>query len=322
MKKRLFIAALALCFVFATAFCVNAAEEEYSLELLVNGKQNDTVSMGDTMIVTLRLQNNAAESYDLFSMQDYVCFDPDYLEFVEDSIAVYTMENGAAICSASVLKFSGDRNDRVYVSRTSMTSAIMHSDAVLLSFQLRAIRSGNVELVHKKPEIFEIPGHQSGIAVLPASVTIQSTMSEEQWEFISAEKYGALQDGAKVAILKTDRLINGTYSIDGKDLLWSSAYGGYACIVADEETAASLNAKLTLSPHDTAGIRYSGDVDGDGRVKGADVIAASAALHQLDAEYTIDERMRLEMDVNGDKQVTAQDVTYMLRIIVGLNATG
>lgn len=163
--------------------------------------------------------------------------------------------------------------------------------------------------------IFANDEEELDAVIVSDTVTLKN---DHKWEYISAKDYMALEEDTKVAILKTDKRASGTYALDGQDMFWSEKYEGYAYIVADSETDETLDAKLTESANTVVEIAYNGDVDSNGKISGSDALETSAALFQLIVNYDITVRMRLEMDVNGDKSVTAQDITYIMRVIVGL----
>jgi hypothetical protein len=92
--KRTISMLLALVLVFSLCVPASAAGEQYTISILADGKSQTTVALDDVITVTLCLTKNDEETFTLYSMQDYVCFDPDYLQYVADSIVVYTEVSG------------------------------------------------------------------------------------------------------------------------------------------------------------------------------------------------------------------------------------
>ena len=100
-------------------------------------------------------------------------------------------------------------------------------------------------------------------------------------------------------------------------MFWSEKYGAYVCFVADSETDADLTGKLAVSQNAVTEIDYSGDINGTHSVTPADSAAINAVLHSIQVEYEISDLMRFQFDVLGDRQVTAQDIMWILNQYTG-----
>jgi uncharacterized repeat protein (TIGR02543 family) len=177
--KRVISKFLALALVCSLCIPAYAAGEQYTVSILVNGSTQTTAAVGDEITVTLRLSKNGADTYDLYSMQDYVCFDPDLLQYVEESIQVYTVTNGEQVnelLTASPRALydlgTGDTN-RVFINRTTTSDGVtMESGATLLTFKLKALAQGTAAITHKQVEVFQQSGNPFSVAEETATVTI------------------------------------------------------------------------------------------------------------------------------------------------------
>lgn len=152
--------------------------------------------------------------------------------------------------------------------------------------------------------------------------TIDTTgTTEGAFEFITEEDYKAAPDGKKVAVLTTAKRASGTYTLDGYgDMFWSSLYDAYVCFVDDDETVDTLPWKLDENTNTVTEIDYSGDINGVGGVTPADSAPINAVLHDIAVEYEITDLMRFRFDVIGDKQVSAQDIMWILNQYTGASS--
>jgi hypothetical protein len=181
--KRLKYTALLLVMVMIMSVPVFAAEPQYTLTLLADGSSAASVKAGDEVTVTLQLSENGSENFDLYSMQDYVCFDPDILSFVDDSIEVYTVVNGEQkrpVMTASPLKFyatgTGDIN-RIFINRASGTAEPVESPVTLLTFKLKALKAGTSSVTHDTVEVFQNAGSLYQVTKQEAKITVNSTQT-------------------------------------------------------------------------------------------------------------------------------------------------
>lgn len=166
---------LALVMTLILCVPVMAAGENYTMAIEVNGGSSATVARGSAVTVTLTLAQDGADDFDLYCMQDYVCFDPAYFTYVEDSLQVYTVGAvQAPVFSASAIAFPAGESqlNRIYVNRVSSQAQSVPSGVTALSFQLTAIQNGTTTLSHDKTEVFQTPGQLYPCALSSATVTI------------------------------------------------------------------------------------------------------------------------------------------------------
>lgn len=176
--KRFATGLMALVLAFTLCAPAMAATGDYAMSIQVNGGSSATVARGSEVTVTLTLSQEGADTFDLYSMQDYVCFDPDYFAYVEDSLQVYTV--GAVpspVFDASAIAFPAGETElnRIYVNRAGNTPQALSSGVTVLTFQLEALKNGTTTLSHDKTEVFQTPGQLYTCALRDATVTISDT---------------------------------------------------------------------------------------------------------------------------------------------------
>lgn len=159
----------------------------------------------------------------------------------------------------------------------------------------------------------------SGDAIT-GDLTITAQTVDGSWGFIDKGTYIALSADKKIAVLATGKQDGGNYLLNGEEMYWSSKYGAYVKIVGKDETAETLTAKLAFN----AGVAeqtlsYTGDINGSNTVTPADGGMINDELHSVTRAYQLTEKERLEMDVNGDKTVSTEDIISILRKYVGLD---
>ena len=154
---------------------------------------------------------------------------------------------------------------------------------------------------------------------ITGNLTITAQTVTGSWSFISKEGYKALSADTQIALLTTGQLASGNYLLDNQGMYWSSQYKAYVKIVNIKETAASLTAKLAFNASVAAQtLSYTGDINGSNTVTPADGGMINDELHSVTRAYQLTEKERLEMDVNGDKKVSTEDIMRILRKYVGL----
>lgn len=158
----------------------------------------------------------------------------------------------------------------------------------------------------------------SGDAIT-GDLTITAQTVTGSWDFIDKDTYIALNTDEKIAVLATDKL-DGNYLLDGKGMYWSSKYNAYVKIVGKDETEQTLTAKLAFNASVAEQtLSYTGDINGSNTVTPADGGMINDELHSVARLYVLTEKERLEMDVNGDKKVSTEDIMRILRKYVGLD---
>ena len=159
----------------------------------------------------------------------------------------------------------------------------------------------------------------SGDAIT-GDLTITAQTVDGSWGFIGKDTYIALSADKKIAVLATGKLDAGNYLLDNQGMYWSSKYNAYVKIVGQDETAQTLTAKLAFNASMAAQtLSYTGDINGSNTVTPADGGMINDELHSVTRAYQLTEKERLEMDVNGDKKVSTEDIMRILRKYVGLD---
>lgn len=159
----------------------------------------------------------------------------------------------------------------------------------------------------------------SGDAIT-GDLTITAQTVDGSWGFIGKDTYIALSADKKIAVLATGKLDAGNYLLDNQGMYWSSKYNAYVKIVGQDETAQTLTAKLAFNASVAAQtLSYTGDINGSNTVTPADGGMINDELHSVTRAYQLTEKERLEMDVNGDKKVSTEDIMRILRKYVGLD---
>ena len=151
-------------------------------------------------------------------------------------------------------------------------------------------------------------------------LTITAQTVDGSWSFIGKGAYKALSADTQIALLTTGQLASGNYLLDNQGMYWSSKYNAYVKIVGVNETVESLTVKLSVSTNAEAlTLAYTGDINGDGKATPADGGMINDELHEVTRNYSVTEKMRLEMDFDGNGFVSTADIMSILRKYVGLD---
>lgn len=162
---------------------------------------------------------------------------------------------------------------------------------------------------------YTIAGH-----AIIGDLTITAQTVDGSWSFIGKGAYKALSADTQIALLTTGQLASGNYLLDNQGMYWSSKYNAYVKIVGVNETVESLTAKLSVSTNAEAlTLAYTGDINGDGKATPADGGMINDELHEVTRGYNVTEKMRLEMDFDGNSFVSTADIMSILRKYVGLD---
>lgn len=155
---------------------------------------------------------------------------------------------------------------------------------------------------------------------ITGDLTITAQTVTGSWGFIDKDTYIVLSADKKIAVLATGKLDAGNYLLNGEGMYWSSKYDAYVKIVGKDETAQTLTAKLAFNASVAEQtLSYTGDINGSNTVTPADGGMINDELHSVARLYVLTEKERLEMDVNGDKKVSTEDIMRILRKYVGLD---
>lgn len=141
--------------LFSLAVPALAEGKDYTFSILVDGSASKKVELNSEFTVTLQLSRADGEDFDMYSMQDYICFDQNYLRLVDGSIRTYTTAENTTVFNASPLKFSAENYDRVFINRASSNPVPMSSGVTLVSFKLQAVALGTTEIKHNTTELFK-----------------------------------------------------------------------------------------------------------------------------------------------------------------------
>lgn len=155
---------------------------------------------------------------------------------------------------------------------------------------------------------------------ITGNLTITAETVDGSWDFIAKDTYIALSANTKIAKLTVSKLSSGNYLLGDQGMYWSSKYNAYVKIVGVNETVESLTAKLSVSTNAGAlTLSYTGDINGDGKATPADGGMINDELHEVTRGYNVTEKMRLEMDFDGNGFVSTADIMSILRKYVGLD---
>ena len=185
---------------------------------------------------------------------------------------------------------------------------------ILLGVQYKVGNGDYVPLTANDEDKYIIPGEE-----IIGDITISYDIVDGSFTFIT--EYMAAPVGEKIAVLDTEKLENGGYSLGETygDMYWSSKYDAYVCFVANSETEESLASKLSRATVNATEIEYTGDINGDGSVDPTDSAIISAALHKYQVNYILSDLWRFRFDVcdNTEVKVTAQDIMWILNKYTG-----
>ena len=144
--------------LFSLTIPAAAEGKEYNFSILADGSSDCTVTLGSEFTVELKLSRADGASFDLYSMQDNICFDSDYLSFVEGSIVTYTVDGAANNINGSAKNIDNIGSkvyNCVFVNRPSNSALNMDSGTTIVSFKLKAEKLGTTEISHYTTELFK-----------------------------------------------------------------------------------------------------------------------------------------------------------------------
>ncbi len=146
-----------MCFILllSSIICMAVlayASADYTFDLSAD---KQTVKVGDTVRVTLTVSRNDGQQIDLYAMQDYIVFDPEYFTVDETSYEILQSTDGVPydLFDAKAMSFGGDPTDRVYVSHASVNPVYLPSQIDVISFELTALNEGTSTLTHDTIEV-------------------------------------------------------------------------------------------------------------------------------------------------------------------------
>ena len=197
----------------------------YTLSLTADGETELYVDQDQEIVVKLFLINNEIgedENYDLYSMQDYVCFDREFFEFVDGSITVrqYLGSGGLPtdLFEASALCFDEGAKDRVFVNRGSTNPvSVPQTIPNVLSFKLRVIANeGSSTITHNTIEVLDATGARLSYETEEATIIVGDAPVVTHTITASANAGGTITPSGAVVV---EEGTNKTFTI--------SANGGY-----------------------------------------------------------------------------------------------
>lgn len=149
--KKLISFILLLSWIVCMAVLAHASAD-YTFDLSAD---KQTVKVGDKVRITLTVSRNDGSQIDLYAMQDYIVFDPEYFSVDESSYEILQSTDGVPydLFDAKAMSFGGDPTDRVYVSHASASPVYLPSQIDVISFELTALKEGTSALTHDTIEV-------------------------------------------------------------------------------------------------------------------------------------------------------------------------
>ena len=210
-----------------------------------------------------------------------------------------------------------DKNDQPITSAThdtDLTFTPTVDDKIVIGITAK-IGETAVTVTKNADGSYTIAGH-----AIIGDLTITAQTVDGSWSFIGKGAYKALSADTQIALLTTGQLASGNYLLDNQGMYWSSKYNAYVKIVGVNENVESLTANLSVSTNAEAlTLAYTGDINGDGKATPADGGMINDELHEVTRGYNVTEKMRLEMDFDGNGLVSTADIMSILRKYVGLD---
>ena len=171
---------LALAVVASLAVPVSAAEDDqYTMAVLVNDSSNAQVALDKPITVSLTLTKQGANEFDLYWMQDYVCFDPEYFSYVDGSLSFYSVDvdgNPSNVFNGSAIGFPTGYEgiNRIFVNRSTFTPQSVSSGVEVLTFQLQPLKTGETVISNAGIEISDNVDYLFDCSGVSATVTISN----------------------------------------------------------------------------------------------------------------------------------------------------
>ncbi len=148
--KRIISLALCLMMILTLSVPVMASGEEFNFSLLANGEAETTVPLGDIVEVTLEItRNDDASKFDLYTMQDYVYFNPEYLEYIS---ATGYSKDGVSYISATPVKIM-ELRDMVYTSRSSLDPVEVELPFTAVTVRFKTLKEGTTTVKNDYVEL-------------------------------------------------------------------------------------------------------------------------------------------------------------------------
>lgn len=270
-----------------------------------NGTVNGTTSATVTFDYNTPA-DKVAEAFNIVAAPGYTFTAPDFETVTADATYTVTFTH-------ATYPVTGVEGVASATHGTDLTFTPELEDELLLGVQYQVGDGQPVALEPNENGSYTIPGDK-----IIGNITVTYTTVTGSWDYISAVNYVAAPAGKQVALLNTTKLEKGTYALTGySDMFWSEKYGAYVCFVDKDETDTTLTEKLAVSQNSVTEIDYSGNINGVGGITPADSAAINAVLHSISVEYEISDLMRFQFDVLGDRQVTAQDIMWILNQYTG-----
>lgn len=168
--KKILTSILVVLIIAMLSIPVLAADEDYVLRILVDKSSSLVMQSGDVVTVELCVAKKDAKEFDLFAMQDYICFDTEYFEIISDSIEVH---DGFYASPVSFNQHSPEFNNMVFINCANTTAQTIISGEILLSFQLKALKEGSTIITHDGIEILTEYGNELECRADSVSVVIR-----------------------------------------------------------------------------------------------------------------------------------------------------
>ncbi|MCD8390054.1 MAG: S-layer homology domain-containing protein [Oscillospiraceae bacterium] len=228
-----------------------AAGESFTYSLTANGSDSAAIEVGDTLEVTLTLQNNSGTDYTMYKAQDYVCFDTDYFTF-ESVTAVGNF-------SASAITFNASTENRVYVNYQSTEGAARESEITVLTLQLTAIQAGSTSITNDAMVIGSVESGASD-TVSGADLTVTIT-SPDSGSGGSGGSSGGSSGGTSSYAVNVRSAENGTvtssHSVAARGATVTLTVSPDAGYVLDSLTVSNASTGATVAVTKVSDTRYT-----------------------------------------------------------------
>lgn len=138
--KKILTAVLILLSVIALTVPLTAAGKEYTFAL---HSDKTSADLDEVVTITLTVKNNQSESFSIYTMQDYIHYDPTLVKIVPGSITVPNDFKAT------------DQSDRIYINRFGLSGIAASGEYTVLTFKVTPLKYGTAKFTHA---VYEIAG--------------------------------------------------------------------------------------------------------------------------------------------------------------------
>ena len=175
MKK---IIAVFLSFLIVIALSVTAfAGTDYTFSVKANDHSSITVKPSETVTVKLVVTKSDGTDIELFSLQDYLKFDPNYLRF-ENANVMTDNSTGREVdvFNAALVNLTGSY-DRLFVNRASTSGLMTANEIVVVTVSFTALKEGTTTITHSAIEMLDGDRNRAAVTEEIATVVIKNAGS-------------------------------------------------------------------------------------------------------------------------------------------------